>query len=122
MIDYFERHVIGARGEKTTLRVPFDGVDFVLVALECPYGHVLAQSAHVDLHVCTARGECRVRLPVDVQRWCCVECELLLACACLRVPDYRRLLEFTFLLTHIYNIYLFFRSKSTKIRIFYNKF
>lgn len=75
------------------MRVPFDGVDFVLVALECPYGHVLAQSAHVDLHVCAARGERRVRLPVDVQRWRCVECELLLACACLRVPNYRRLID-----------------------------
>ena len=108
MIDYFERHVIGARGEKTTLRVPFDGVDFVLVALECPYGHVLAQSAHVDLHVCTARGECRVRLPVDVQRWCCVECELLLACACLRVPDYRRLLEFNiFINTYLQYLLVF---------------
>ena len=50
---------------------------------------LLAELTHVDLFVCWTRGEAVFRLPVNIQSWGWVECELLLAVPRGSVPDDR---------------------------------
>ena len=62
----FQCHVVRARGQQTALRVPFDGVHLVLMALERFYRTVVAEATHVYFLVRAARGKALVVLPVDV--------------------------------------------------------
>ena len=54
---HLQCHVITARREELSLRVPFNGINLICVTLERLDGPVLAELAHVDLLVSGARGE-----------------------------------------------------------------
>lgn len=84
---YLERHVIGAGGQEAALRVPFDGVHLVLVALERFDWLREAESTNMNLLIRAARGEAVIVLPVDVESRRCVKGELLLTSASLGVPN-----------------------------------
>ena len=64
---YFQRHVITARSQKLSLRVPLDSIDLIGVALEGLDGPVLVQLADVDLLVCGAGGKTLLRLPENIR-------------------------------------------------------
>ena len=63
---YFQRHIIAARCQKLSLRVPLDSIDLIGVALEGLDWPVLVQLADVDLLVCGAGGKTLLRLPENI--------------------------------------------------------
>lgn len=83
----FQCHIIGARGQQLSLRIPFDGIHFVRMSQERFQRLVGAHSAYVNSLIGAATGERGVRLPIDVQCWRNVEWELLCTLTSGRVPD-----------------------------------
>ena len=84
---HFESHVVTAGGQELALRVPFDGIHLISMALEWLDGSILAQLTNMDLLVSGARGKTLLRLPVHIESWSWVEGKLLLAVASSSVPD-----------------------------------
>ncbi len=83
---YLESHVIWTWCKQFALRIPFDCVYFVLMALKGLDRLKWAESAHVDFLVCAAWRKARFVLPVDVERRCCMKRKLLCARTGLSLP------------------------------------
>lgn len=82
-----EGHVVRTGGQQLTLRIPFDGIHLVGVALERFNGFVHIHFAHVNALIRTAAGERGIALPIDIKGRRQMERELLCTLSGGRIPD-----------------------------------